>query len=204
MTREKPTQKEGKDEYKINFRATTGRNNRWWTLLALPVFYDEREKMDEKLLYYNRDTFAEDTEITGQVILSLFLASTHEDGAIFAYLEDVDEQGRVTYITDGEFRVIHRKISSEQPPYKILIPYHTYKKKDSAPLIPGEIAEIRFSMHVTSVLIKKGHRIRIAIAGGDKDTFRRYPAEGRPTITLSRNQVYPSHIDIPIIEKEVS
>ena len=201
LTREKPYKEDGEDEYKINFRATTGKNNRWWALLALPILYDNREKMDEKLLSYTSEPFKEDTEITGQPIMSLYLTSTHEDGAIFVYLEDVDENGNITYITDGEFRVIHRKISEETPSYKTLLPYHTYKKGDSMPLIPGENAEIKFGLHTTSMLIRKGHRIKIAIAGGDKDTFSRYPKDGRPVINVSRNNKFSSHIDLPIFQR---
>jgi len=201
LAREKPHKEDGEDEYKINFRATTGKNNRWWALLALPILYDNREKMDEKLLSYTSEPFKEDTEITGQSIISLYLTSTHEDGAIFVYLEDVDEKGNITYITDGEFRVIHRKISNETPPYKTLLPFHTYKKQDAMPLIPGEIAEIKFSLHATSVLIRKGHKIKIAIAGGDKDTFLTYPKDGRPTIKISRSNKFSSYIDLPIIKR---
>ncbi|MFW9937988.1 MAG: CocE/NonD family hydrolase, partial [Candidatus Thorarchaeota archaeon] len=200
---EKPNKEDGEDEYKIKFRATTGRNNRWWALLALPIIYDNRAKIDEKLLCYTSEPFKEDTEITGQAIISLYLTSTHEDGAIFVYLEDVDEKGNVTYITDGQFRVIHRKISDETPPYKTLLPYHTYKEKDSMPLIPGEIAEIKFGLHATSVLIRKGHRIKIAIAGADKDTFSTYPKDGNPTIKISRNNKFSSYIDLPIIQRGI-
>jgi putative CocE/NonD family hydrolase len=202
LTREKPENSSGEDSYEINFRTTTGRNNRWWALLGLPITYENRAKVDEKLLCYSSQPFEEDTEITGQIVMCLYLTSTHEDGAIFAYFEDIDENGKVTYITDGEFRLIHRKILSEDPPYKILIPYHSYKKEDSAPLIPGEIAEIKFGLHVTSVLIKKGHRIKIAIAGADKDTFLRYPSEGKPTIIILRSNTHSSYIDIPTIKKE--
>ena len=202
LTREKPENDVGDDTYNINFRATTGRNNRWWALLGFPITYENRIKVDEKLLCYTSQPFEEDTEITGQIVLCLYLTSTHEDGAIFAYFEDVDENGNITYITDGQFRLIHRKILSEDPPYKILIPYHSYKKEDSAPLIPGEITEVKFGFHATSVLIKKGHRIKIAIAGADKDTFLRYPKEGKPIITISRNKINSSYIDIPIIKKE--
>ena len=130
------------------------------------------------------------------------MSSTYEDGAIFIYLEDVDEQGNVTYITDGEFRPIHRKISDKEAPFKMIIPYHTFKKNDAKKIISGEITEVKFGLHATSVLIKKHHRIRIAIAGEDKDTFKRYPEDGRPVITISRNDIHSSYIDIPIIKKE--
>ncbi len=199
---EEPKEKTGSDDYKINFRASTKQNNRWWALLGLPITYYNRNKIDEKLLCYTSQPFEFDTEFTGQIIVCLYLSSSHEDGAIFAYFEDVDESGNVTYITDGEFRPLHRKILTDEPPYKMLTPYHSYKKEDSSPLIPGEIAEVKFGLHVTSVLIKKGHRIKIAIAGADKDTFIRYPKEGRPTISISRNKDFPSYIELPIIKKE--
>jgi putative CocE/NonD family hydrolase len=201
LSRDKPHKEDGEDEYKINFRASSGTNNRWWALLALPILYENRAKMDKKLLSYTSEPFEEDTEITGQAVISLHLTSTHEDGAIFVYLEDIDENGHITYITDGEFRVIHRKISKETPSYKTLLPYHTYKKQDSMPLIPEEIAEIKFGLHTTSVLIRKGHRIKIAIAGADKDTFSRYPKDGRPVIKISRNKDFSSYIDLPIIQR---
>ncbi len=204
LTNEKPNQSSGKDDYKVNYRATTGRNNRWWALLGLPIIYEGRARMDEKLLSYESTPFDEDVEITGQPIICLYMSSTHEDGALFIYLEDVDELGNVTYITDGEFRLIHRKVSNKKPPYKMIIPYHTFNKEDAKKMIPGETAEVKFGIHSTSVLIKKGHRIKIAIAGEDKDTFKRYPEEGRPVITISRNNLHASYIDIPIIKKETN
>ncbi len=199
-----PEEESGDDSYKINYRATTGRNNRWWALLGLPIMYENRNKADEKLLVYDSSPLEKDMEITGNAIICLHVSSTHEDGALFAYLEEIDEKGKVTYITDGQLRVIHRKVSTEEPPYKTCVPFHTFKKKDSEPLKPGEIAEIKFGLYSTSVLIRKGHKLRIAIAGSDKDTFIRYPSEGRPTITISRNKIHASYIDLPIIPKDAS
>jgi putative CocE/NonD family hydrolase len=118
------------------------------------------------------------------------------------YLEDVDESGRVTYVIEGQLRVIHRKVSDDMPPYKLPIPHHSFKREDGMPLTPGEITEITFGLHPTSVLIKKGHRIRVAIAGHDKDTFARIPEKGVPTLTISRNSEYASHIDLPVIVSE--
>jgi len=48
-------------------------------------------------------------------------------------------------------------------------------------------------------LVKKGHRIRVAIAGADADTFLRYPKEGgNPTIAVQRNRSHASHIELPV------
>ena len=66
-------------------------------------------------------------------------------------------------------------------------------------LLPGEVTELTFGLLPTSVLIKQGHRIRIALAGHDKDNFARIPATGTPTITIARNALHASFIDLPII-----
>jgi predicted acyl esterase len=55
---------------------------------------------------------------------------------------------------------------------KIFVPYHSYKKNDAAPLVPVEVTEIKFGLQPISVLLKKNHRLRVAIAGHDKGYFR--------------------------------
>ncbi len=202
LATDSPHEKDGADDYRINYRTTTGLFNRWMAPAGLPINISDRKKEDKKSLVYTTPPIDSPIEITGNPIITLYLSSTHEDGATFVYLEDVDNDGNIIYITEGNLRLIHRKISSENAPYKMLIPYRTFLKKDVVPLVPNEVSEISFGLHATSVLIKKGHRIRVAIAGADKGTFKRYPAKEKPTITIERNQKYPSFIDIPIIQKK--
>src|SRR5205814_9180354 len=135
-------------------------------------------------------------------LVDLLITSTDTDGAFFVYLEDVDDQGVVNYLTEGGLRAIHRKLSSDQPPLKILVPYHSFLKNDAMPLVPGQLAELKFGLQPTSVLIRKGHRLRIAIAGADKDSFARIPSAGTPTITVARNRQHGSWIELPIIERK--
>ena len=81
------------------------------------------------------------------------------------------------------------------------MPHHSFLKKDALPLKPGEVAELRFNLQPISVLVKKGHRLRVAIAGHDKDTFMRIPTEGTPTISMQRNSRGLSRIELPIIKR---
>ena len=197
----KPESQDGADSYKVDFNLSTGQGNRWHVHYAQKMYYNNLENLNEKMLTYTTHPLKEDIEITGHCIIKLYLSSTHEDGAIFVYLEDIDENENIVYLTEGELRLIHHKVSNEKPPYEIFIPFHSYKKADSKPLIPGEITDITFGLAATSVLVRKNHRIRIAISGADIETFSRYPAEGDPTITVLRNRINPSHIEIPIISK---
>ncbi len=202
LSQSPPKTKSGEDNYTVDFDATTGKTNRWHTLLGrTAVIYPDRAEEDRKLLTYTSPPLTEVTEITGYPIITLNVSSTATDGAFFVYLEDVDPTGKVTYITEGQLRAIHRKMSTDPPPYNLLVPYHSFKREDAVPLVPDEIAELKFGLLPTSVLVKKDHQIRVAIAGHDKDTFVRIPSEGTPAITVSRKKSHASFIDLPIIEK---
>lgn len=199
-----PVSESGADTYTVDFQATTGEHNRWWEMGGLwndTVMYPQRAAAGQRLLTYVSPPLAEDTEITGHPVVTLHVASTHADGALCVYLEDVDESGRVTYVTEGVLRAIHRKVSDETPPYSLEVPYHSFKEADAMPLVPGEMAEITFGLLPTSVLIRKGHRIRIGIAGHDEGTFVRIPEEGTPTLTISRNSMHASSIDLPVVPR---
>ncbi|HEV2837009.1 MAG TPA: CocE/NonD family hydrolase [Pyrinomonadaceae bacterium] len=201
LTTNTPASNSAEDRYTINFEATTGAKNRWHTQVGGEVIYPDRAEEDKKLLSYTTPPLDADVEITGHPVVSLFVTSTHTDGAFFVYLEEIDENGKITYLTEGELRAIHRRISKEQSPTKLPVPYHSFMKKDVMPLKPGETAELRFALQPISVLVKKGHRLRVAIAGHDKDTFIRVPAEGTPTISVQRNTRGLSRIELPIIKR---
>jgi putative CocE/NonD family hydrolase len=126
--------------------------------------------------------------------------STQSDGAFLVYLEDVAPDGKVTYITEGQLRGVMRRETETPPSYKKLGPHRSELRADALPLVPGEVAELSFELWATSVLIREGHSLRIAVAGADKDSFLRYPRDGGvPTITVERNSVYPSHISISVL-----
>ena len=79
--------------------------------------------------------------------------------------------------------------------------YHSFKRKDALPLVPGEFAELSFELMPTSVLVWRGHRVRIAIAGADRDTFRRIPDTGDPVLTFARNRRHASFLELPLVPR---
>ena len=201
---DKPRAESGADHYTVDPEASTGDCNRWWEMGALnnkTVIYGDRARADERLLTYTSPPLAEDTEITGYPVVTLYVASTEADGAFYVYLEDVDEKGRVTYVTEGLLRALHRKVSTEDAPYRLQVPYHSFKQADAMPLVPGEVAELTFGLLPTSVLVKRGHRLRIALAGHDNGTFVRIPAAGTPVLTVERNALHASCIDLPVVQR---
>jgi putative CocE/NonD family hydrolase len=200
LTASTPATPSGTDQYRVDFDVGTGPDSRWHTQLGgFDVIYPDRAEIDRRLLTYTSDPLERDVEVTGQGVITLYLASTATDGDFIVYLEDVASDGRVTYIQEGHLRGIQRKVSTEPPPYRILYPYHTFKKKDGQPLVPGQVAKLAFQLYPTSVLFKAGHRIRIALAGADKDNFARTPATGEVTWTVSHTRAAPSSIELPVV-----
>jgi hypothetical protein len=200
LTSSAPTTRGGADSYTVDFTASSGTQTRWHTQLGGgDVVYPDRVTEDKKLLTYTSAPLQIDLEITGSPVLTLEMASTTSDGAIHAYLEDVAPTGRVTYLDEGIFRIIHRKeVDPMSLPYEPLGPAHSFLRADVEPMKPGEGATIRFSLFPTSVLLQKGHSIRIALAGADASLFQRYPATGTPIWSMYRGRERPSFIELPM------
>jgi hypothetical protein len=97
-------------------------------------------------------------------------------------------------------RALHRK-EADSGPYTPLGPNHSFARADAQPLVRGETTEVSFDLIPTSVLIRKGHRIRVAIAGHDQSCFARYPEHGTPILTISRNARHASFIDLPMLAR---
>ena len=62
----------------------------------------------------------------------------------------------------------------------------------------GEKVEVGFECLPLSVQIAKGHSLRVAIAGHDKDCFDRLPETGEVTLNIYRGANTFSFIEIPI------
>lgn len=190
---------EGTDDYEVDPSTSTGRRNRWMTQFGLPVLeLDDRGAMDGRMLTYTSAPLDGDLQIAGTPVLSLRLASDHTDGVVLAYLEDVAPDGRSRYVTEGGLRLIHRK-TSKNPYLDQATPYHSFKRGDARPMTPGKIEPVAFQLWPIAALIRKGHRIRLAISGADADTFDRIPATGRPTLTIRRGGKDPSVLHLPVV-----
>jgi putative CocE/NonD family hydrolase len=207
LSTERPSDSHRQDAYGVDNSAGTGRRSRWEPLMgdetaggSSVLDYGDRAEADKKLLVYDTKPLNADTEVTGHPIARLFVNSTSPDGEFFAYLEDVSPAGQVSYVTEGELRAIHRKVTSDNSRFCSIVPCHSFLKKDGAPMRPGEIAELDFDLLPTSYLFKKGHSIRIALAGADKDHFATMPGPA-PSWHVERNAKYASLIDLPVIPR---
>jgi putative CocE/NonD family hydrolase len=140
----------------------------------------------------------EDVEVTGPIVVKLWISSSAPDTDFTVKLVDWHPpnadypQGYAMNVTDGILRCRYRK-SWEHPQM----------------LERGEIAEITIEPMPSSNLFKRGHRIRLDISSSNFPRFDVNPNTGEPEgrarrKAIARNSVHvsarhPSHIVLPII-----
>jgi uncharacterized protein len=116
---------------------------------------------------------AVDTEITGPIAAVLWVSSSTEDMDLFLTLRNIDpdgndvqetgQQGAPVPVAKGWLRVSHRELDPElSRPYR---PYHRHLRR--LYLTPGEIVQVEVEIWPTSMVFKRGHRIRLDIQPRD-------------------------------------
>ena len=123
--------------------------------------------------------------------------------SVFAYLEDVDENGNVWKVTDGQFRFIHRKLQEEDIHYKDVVPVHSYTQADARPMNPDKVEFVSFDMLPTSHLFEKGHRIQIRLAGVDTYNFKNLYPNNDGAWEIYHDAAHPTHIELPVVDRNV-
>jgi putative CocE/NonD family hydrolase len=199
--------KEGMLSCKIDPSFGTGGGSRWNSLTVKyrytkKIGYFDWAKRTKNLLHFISQPVSHDMELTGHAAAEIYLSSNAKDVQLFIYIDSIDSNGKVTYITEGQFRGIHRKISDEQPPYPMFGPYHTFRSEDALEWIPNKVEKLHFELIPTSHLIPKDHCIRILVAGADADHFDAIDDEsGNPTeLELFCTREHPSAIHLPLLK----
>ncbi len=179
--------------YKVDFNATTGAANRWTANTGVIPDYAGWPDRKASLARFTSAPFTQDFELAGAPRIALALSSTHEDGAVFAYLAVQRPDGRLVYLTEGMLRVLHRRVREEGG-----APQRSFRRADVQPMVPGEMARIVFDAFPVAARIAAGDRLVLLLAGADRDTFARYPTAGDPIWSLDVGGADASFIDIPL------
>lgn len=199
LTRQK-TSSTHKIKYKVDTSATSGKTSRWKTLLTAEAVIYKQSVLDcSKTLCFTSAPLEKDLLVTGHPKAEIYLSSDIGDGSIFAYLEDIDSAGRPHMISEGMLRIIHQPATGEAP-YTSPLPYYSFKKTDSYFPKPGEIRKVLVEILPTSFLFRKGHSIRIRIAGHDKDNFKLMTSE-IPFYTFYYGGEYDAKLSLPVVSQ---
>ncbi|MGE5551136.1 MAG: CocE/NonD family hydrolase [Bacteroidota bacterium] len=193
-----PAAATGRDEYKVDYTATSGKTSRWINMAAGRYYYPDMAGNDRKGLTYTTPPLTRAVEVTGSPIMHLWVSSTARDGDFFAYLEEVDEYGRSRYVTEGVLRASHRALAAP-PDNHLGLPYHRSYAGDTVELPGPAPVELVFDLLPTAKVFKKGHRIRLTITCADKDNAQTPVLSPAPTVSVYRQSGRASYLELPVI-----
>jgi len=154
----------------------------------------DQRRLDHRrdILVYQTPPLTEAIEVTGEVTVQLFAASTAVDTDFTAKLVDVHPNGFAQNLSYGIVRA-------------------RFRKGYAAPqlLIPGLVYEFTIRLNPTSNVFLPGHRIRLDISSSDFPNFERNLNTGGDSYTdtsmvVARQTVFhdarhPSRIILPVI-----
>jgi putative CocE/NonD family hydrolase len=160
---------------------------------ARPGPVDQREVESRKdVLIYTTPPLEEEIEVTGIVKLILFAASSARDTDFIATLTDVYPDGKSINLTTGVVRARYRE-SLAKPSL----------------LEKGKVYRFEISVGPTSILFKRGHRIRLQVKSSHFPEFSRNLNTGAPIgmakeivkayQTVYHNMRYASYLLLPVI-----
>jgi predicted acyl esterase len=203
-----PSVEAGVDAHQVDYTSSMGSFSRWMNGYgstreqpADTAFFDERTAEDVKALTWTSEPLAAAMTIVGYPVVHLVMSSTHTDGDVFVYLEEVDATGASHYVTEGAIRASHRKLDAA--PWKNFgLPFHRSFEADVQPLVKNEATTLDFDLEGTAIVIDKGHRIRITLAGADRANYELWPdpkGKDRPTITVHRGGDDASYVEVPVL-----
>jgi predicted acyl esterase len=150
-----------------------------------------------------------DVEVTGPLAATFWVSSSSEDMDLFLTLRHFDaggkevmetgQQGTPVPVAKGWLRVSHRELDPALTlPYR---PYHKHQRRLF--LKPGEIVKVDVEIWPTSMVFKKGHRIRLDVQPRDgigSQGYLHYHADyNTGTNTVYAGGTRESYLLLPVI-----
>jgi putative CocE/NonD family hydrolase len=186
------------DTYHVDYSTTTGRLSRW-TAVNWGHKYPNMRTNDAKALTYTTEPLESSMQVIGHPVVHIWLRSDAPDLDVFVYLEEVDEEGNSTYVTEGNLRASRRALA-KAPVENLGLPWHNHFQSELKDIPPGEPVELVFDLLPTAFEFSKGKRIRLAIAFADAGNFDTPVIDPAPKVYLLRDRNHPSFIQLPLLQ----
>ncbi|MEM1153139.1 MAG: CocE/NonD family hydrolase [Pseudomonadota bacterium] len=200
-----PPEETSAHQFTVNYSATMGRHDRFHDSVGFgPMQYPDLEAHALSALTYTSPALESHLTIVGHPVVHLKATSTAADGDFFVYLQEVDAEGTVHYLTEGVIRASHRVIGD--PPYDYLgMPWSDSSGETIAgtPPLDGTPESLPVVMKPIANHFETGHRIRVVVAGADSFGGLTMPRVPTPTQTLFLGGAEASSIELPILSEIV-
>ncbi len=147
------------------------------------------------VLTFRSDPLAADLEVTGNIEIRLWIASSAPDTDFHVHLLDEEPDGRAWNLMSPTVAVMRARYRNDERHPELLM--------------PGRPAELVLRLPITSNCFLQGHRLRVHVMSSffphldrNPNTGRPVPAEGRFEIarqTVFHDARWPSRLVLPVV-----
>lgn len=198
-----PQKDTGFTTYTCDYTVASTKSSRWNSLTPIykngHTHYKDRKDMNQKMVLFKGKPLQDQLSITGHTEVDLYISVDATDGQFFVYVEDVAPDGTVTYITEGHIRGVFRKVTnSNNAPFPVIGPYHSYLNKDKQAMIPHQVTRMQFTLLPIAYQVLKGHSLQISLANVDVNHFE-IPKVKPSKMKVYYSAKYPSSVIFPFL-----
>ncbi|MBL8271381.1 CocE/NonD family hydrolase [Steroidobacter sp.] len=194
-----PQQQSQRQPWTVDYTTTTGTIGTRWLLRK--VYEIDMASNDMKSLTFTSPPLARDLQVVGVPTVKLWLSSENaKDADVYAYLNAVNEDGESRLVAEGILRASHRKLG--KAPYKNYdLPFPTSLSTDvkaAAPLSEQPVT-LEFAMLSTGRVFHAGERLRLTIAGADRDNTVTIEQQPTPRLGIHVGGNAASALTLPVL-----
>ncbi|WP_235610693.1 CocE/NonD family hydrolase [Bordetella sp. H567] len=186
--------------YQVDFSIGTGSGTRYERIAAINStdYYPDWQGRTDAMCSFTSASLQAPLDFAGHAIADLWVSSSEPDGALFVYLTEIEADGAQRYVTEGLLRLLHRRVTPCPDHYRTTWPFRTFSKEHAAPMPPGVFEPVRLALLPTAWRFAAGSRIRVSIAGADKDHCGQVPHGRPPLLKIGTGGQIGSRIALPL------
>ncbi len=154
----------------------------------------DQHKLDDRgdILRFQTEPLTEPLEVTGRVMVDLYVSADVPDTTLMAKLIDIHPNGYEALVLDNT----------------IMARFHNGFSKP-APLEKGKVYKLSLYLWNTALVFDKGHRIAVWVTGSNAPRFQVHPNSFAPVasydnapvahVAVQTSAQYPSKLILPVI-----
>lgn len=198
----------GQDVYTVDYAASTGRSNRWFAAATneyRAVYGDLRLKIDSHGICYTSAAQVDELTVIGHPIVKLLSTANSGDLDFIAFLERVRADDVSEYLTEGMLRASHRSLGLPPYPYfGMPFPESSSEAVSKTEPLSGGVRELTFELYPMAVTIRKDEKLRLTIVHIDAGNTATPIVEPPPQVVLYHDSRYPSHVLLPLLDRQTT
>jgi putative CocE/NonD family hydrolase len=185
----------------------TQSTSQWTAGLTEPLPCTNDDRLNEGLgVTYTSAPMTDDLHLSGPSLADVWVKTTATDAVLTVRVTDVAPDGTSTELTSGWLSASMRAVDRSRSRFvdgQLLQPWHPFTRASVLPVQPDRPMEMAVEIFPTNAMIKRGHRLRIAIGPSDfphaVPPFERFVRGLVGRIDVLHDPAHPSFVTLPTL-----